>query len=242
MNRLICGNFEKYGDKHKKQNESMWALGLGMHITIPFKSVLKKMEFHSDEFPDESLFCNISSFLQLLRIERTRSTLAKRNFLLLLADITAFPGRDHPETVKEVITCICLSVRETDMTGWYDEGHIIGVIFTEIDYLNNEIINKVIQKIRNKFQQKFGPDRSSKIKFMPLVFPEASEAIIDSGRRIKTLSGLLPICASCKKIRNDEGYWEQIEGYIGDHSDAEFSHGLCPECAQKLYPELYEVK
>lgn len=57
---------------------------------------------------------------------------------------------------------------------------------------------------------------------------------------VKTLSGLLPICASCKKIRNDEGYWEQIEGYIGHRLDAEFSHGICPECAQKLYPELYE--
>jgi PAS domain S-box-containing protein len=56
--------------------------------------------------------------------------------------------------------------------------------------------------------------------------------------RIKTLSGLLPICASCKKIRNDEGYWEQIELYIRDRSEAEFSHGICPECAIKLYPEL----
>jgi len=213
-----------------------------MNITLPFKTVFKKMEFHPDAFPDESLFCNMSSFLQLLRIERTRSELAKRKFLLLLIDITAFPGRNHPETIKEAITCICLSVRETDMTGWYDEGHIIGIIFTEIGHLHNEIINKIIQKIRNKFQQEFDPDRSSKIKFMPLVFPENSEAMIDSGRRIKTLSGLLTICASCKKINNDEGYWEQIEDYIRDHSDAEFSHGLCPECAQKLYPELYREK
>jgi hypothetical protein len=48
---------------------------------------------------------------------------------------------------------------------------------------------------------------------------------------------LLPICASCKKIRDDNGYWTQIEGYVRDHSEAEFSHGLCPECAEKLYPE-----
>lgn len=57
---------------------------------------------------------------------------------------------------------------------------------------------------------------------------------------IKTLSGMLPICASCKKIRNDKGYWESIEQYIRAHSDAEFSHGICPECVQKLYPELYD--
>lgn len=55
----------------------------------------------------------------------------------------------------------------------------------------------------------------------------------------KELSGLLPICASCKKIRNDDGYWEQIEGYIREHSEAEFSHGICPDCSKKLYPEIF---
>ncbi len=55
---------------------------------------------------------------------------------------------------------------------------------------------------------------------------------------IKTLSGLLPICASCKKIRDDKGYWNQIELYIRDRSEAEFSHGICPLCAEKLYGNL----
>jgi PAS domain S-box-containing protein len=52
---------------------------------------------------------------------------------------------------------------------------------------------------------------------------------------IKTLKGLLPICANCKKIRDDKGYWNQIEAYIRDHTDAEFSHSICPICAEKLY-------
>jgi PAS domain S-box-containing protein len=55
---------------------------------------------------------------------------------------------------------------------------------------------------------------------------------------VKTLSGLLPICASCKKIRDDRGYWNQIESYIRDHSEAQFTHGLCPECLARLYPEI----
>jgi PAS domain S-box-containing protein len=59
-------------------------------------------------------------------------------------------------------------------------------------------------------------------------------------QEVKTLSGLLPICASCKKIRDDQGYWKQIEVYIRDHSDAEFTHGICPGCAQELYPEIYK--
>lgn len=57
--------------------------------------------------------------------------------------------------------------------------------------------------------------------------------------KVKQLSGLLPICASCKKIKDDNGYWNQIESYIRDHSEAEFSHGICPDCAKKLYPELF---
>jgi DNA-binding response OmpR family regulator len=59
----------------------------------------------------------------------------------------------------------------------------------------------------------------------------------DALSKIKTLSGLLPICASCKKIRNDKGYWEQIEEYIRNRSDADFTHGICPDCMKKLYPD-----
>lgn len=55
---------------------------------------------------------------------------------------------------------------------------------------------------------------------------------------VKTLSGLLPICASCKKIRDDKGYWNRLEAYIEDHSDAEFTHGLCPECVRKYFPNI----
>jgi PAS domain S-box-containing protein len=65
---------------------------------------------------------------------------------------------------------------------------------------------------------------------------ELEKALAD----VKTLSGLLPICANCKKIRDDKGYWSSVEQYLGAHTGAEFSHGLCPDCMQKLYPELAE--
>ena len=58
--------------------------------------------------------------------------------------------------------------------------------------------------------------------------------------QVKQLSGLLPICASCKKIRDDKGAWHQIETYIHSHSEAQFSHGICEECARRLYPEYYK--
>jgi len=54
--------------------------------------------------------------------------------------------------------------------------------------------------------------------------------------QVKILSGLLPICASCKNIRDDKGYWNQIESYIRDHTDADFSHGICPDCVKKYIP------
>lgn len=57
---------------------------------------------------------------------------------------------------------------------------------------------------------------------------------------VQMLSGLLPICAWCKNIRNDQGYWQQLETYLSEHTEAEFSHGICPDCAKKIYAELEE--
>ena len=71
---------------------------------------------------------------------------------------------------------------------------------------------------------------------------QARERLIDELRAalatVHKLSGLLPICAHCKQIRNDQGYWQRIESYIQEHSDASFSHGICPDCARKHYPDL----
>ncbi|MBN2857004.1 MAG: PAS domain-containing protein [Candidatus Delongbacteria bacterium] len=65
------------------------------------------------------------------------------------------------------------------------------------------------------------------------------ETVINSLRgEVKLLQGLLPICASCKKIKDDEGYWKEVENYIADRSDAKFSHSICPDCLKELYPEV----
>ncbi len=57
---------------------------------------------------------------------------------------------------------------------------------------------------------------------------------------VKTLSGLLPMCSRCKRVRDDEGYWQEVEGYLQTHTEASFSHGLCPTCVRELYPEHAE--
>ncbi|MRR14988.1 MAG: hybrid sensor histidine kinase/response regulator [Deltaproteobacteria bacterium] len=71
---------------------------------------------------------------------------------------------------------------------------------------------------------------------------KTEESLREALARIKTLSGLLPICASCKKIRDKEDNWVQIESYIRDHSEANFTHGVCPDCAAKLYPKAFNIQ
>ena len=84
-------------------------------------------------------------------------------------------------------------------------------------------------RIRNRIREKEAAEQERN-----RYVEELQEAL----KEVKQLSGMLPICASCKKIRDDKGYWNQIESYIGAHSEAKFSHGICPDCVKKLYPEL----
>jgi hypothetical protein len=57
---------------------------------------------------------------------------------------------------------------------------------------------------------------------------------------VRTLRGIVPICSNCKKVRDDRGFWNQVEKYVSDHTEAKFSHGICPDCVKELYPELYK--
>jgi len=69
---------------------------------------------------------------------------------------------------------------------------------------------------------------------------KTADELAKSESTVRILSGLLPICASCKKIRNEAGAWEQLEIYIRNHSQAEFTHGICQECAARLYPDIVD--
>ena len=71
---------------------------------------------------------------------------------------------------------------------------------------------------------------------------ERLKTLVKALSQVKALSRLLPICASCKKIRNDDGYWEQVEQYIKEYADIDFTHSCCPDCMQKLYPEFAAKK
>ncbi|MGM0655958.1 MAG: PAS domain-containing protein [Thermodesulfobacteriota bacterium] len=124
-------------------------------------------------------------------------------------------------------------------------GEIFGVEF--------EMVKKNESIILVSFNGKIGKDASDNFQQTHCVLYDITEerkkeaALKESEKRfrsivenseIKILRGILPICSICKKIRNDKGYWTQLEEYINDHSEADFSHGICPECAKKYYPDM----
>jgi PAS domain S-box-containing protein len=120
-------------------------------------------------------------------------------------------------------------VRYEDLPLETREGGHIDVEFVSNAYLVNH--KKVIQcNIRDITQRRRIEEERRRL----------THDLRDALTKIKKLQGLLPICASCKKIRDDKGYWNQLETYIQDHSEAEFSHGFCPECMKKLYGVVLE--
>lgn len=123
---------------------------------------------------------------------------------------------------------------------------IFGILLTWFAFFGGFVSNlRRHLREQNKKVQKAHEELKSEIKERKHAQIEKDNLIVelkDALSEVKTLSGLLPICASCKKIRDDRGYWNQIEFYIRDHSEAEFSHSICPECAKKLYPAIYKEK
>ena len=97
-----------------------------------------------------------------------------------------------------------------------DAGRITAVMGVSRDITNRKWLEEDKQKLLNKLQ--------------------------DALSQVKTLNGLLPICSMCKKIRDDKGYWQQVESYIQKHTDATFTHGVCPDCFPKLYPDFNSAK
>jgi len=100
------------------------------------------------------------------------------------------------------------------------------------DYLNKNTVNGMML-LRSI---KYSIERFNNLREKERLIKELKEAL----EKVKTLSGLLPICSNCKNIRNDEGYWIQVESYLKSRSDLEFTHGICPDCIKVLYPEFYK--
>jgi PleD family two-component response regulator len=107
-----------------------------------------------------------------------------------------------------------------------------GVDYITKPFQNEEVLARVNTHLTIRELQLDLAAKNEQLRFKN---KELEEALAN----IKTLSGLLPICANCKKIRDDGGYWQNVEEYILEHSNAIFSHGICPDCMQELYPDHY---
>lgn len=106
----------------------------------------------------------------------------------------------------------------------------------EYTQIEKDIIEAFSKAVTLEEERKLAQDRLTQSN---KELTEKNKELEKALAEVKTLSGLLPICSSCKKIRDDKGYWNQIEAYIQDHSEVDFSHSICPDCAKKIYPDLY---
>jgi phosphoserine phosphatase RsbU/P len=107
-----------------------------------------------------------------------------------------------------------------------------------MDYISKPVNSvELLARVSSALLLKQEMDRR---KNRELELRRSNEELQKALKEVKVLRGLIPICASCKKVRNDGGFWQQLEEYLGEHSEAEFSHGLCQPCIRKLYPGVYQ--
>lgn len=155
---------------------------------------------------------------------------------IILMDVI-MPGMDGLEAVRRLksdnelqdIPIVMVSVEDEDMKikQAFDAG--------AIDYIGKPIKKlELLARVRSILRLKEETDhRKAHERELEKTVDQLRKAISD----LKTLSGLLPICSYCKKIRDDKGYWQQVDSYITDHSAAGFSHSICPECLKEHYPD-----
>lgn len=98
------------------------------------------------------------------------------------------------------------------------------------------VIDRAPRKLSE--EQKSSLTSLARLVMTTLELRRVSAELAEASANIKTMSGLLPICASCKQVRNDDGYWQQVEVYIQNNTDATFTHGLCPGCSEKYFPGI----
>jgi DNA-binding response OmpR family regulator len=174
-----------------------------------------------------------AEFIRALSGNEAVAETLRSNFALILMDVQ-MPDMDGFETVEliykekknEHVPVIFISAIYSD-----EYYKIKGIRAGGIDFITKPVNDEILLgKVRIFL----------KLHHQKVIIEKTNIELREALSEVKTLSGLLPICSSCKKIRDDKGYWSQIESYIKKHSMAEFTHSICPECAKKLYPELFE--
>jgi phosphoserine phosphatase RsbU/P len=154
---------------------------------------------------------------------------------LILMDVL-MPEQNGVETCRQIKRCahlqdipIIMVTADNDLSN-LKEAFAAGAM----DYISKPVNSiELLARVSSALTLKSEMDRR---KNRELELRRSNEELQQALKEVKVLRGLIPICASCKKIRNDGGFWQQLEEYLGEHSEAEFSHGLCQPCIKKLYP------
>ena len=158
---------------------------------------------------------------------------------LILMDIL-MPEQDGVETCRQIKRCahlhdvpVIMVTAKNDLSN-LKEAFAAGAM----DYISKPVNSvELLARVSSALLLKQEMDRR---KNRELELRRSNDELQKALKEVKVLRGLIPICASCKKVRNDGGFWQQLEEYLGEHSEAEFSHGLCQPCIKKLYPGVYQ--
>ncbi len=182
---------------------------------------------------DPRLLAQSKSGLASLRVKMGITENARESFMEYLELLD-----DTPDDMREkaaLYDALCsLAQREEDYREALDFFRMKAELDHKIDLHESE---QDIVRMRLKSEYEYSERQRKLLEEQKGSLEKANAELEEAMSKIKTLRGMLPICSHCKKIRNDKGYWERIERYISEHSDAVFSHGLCPECRRELYPE-----
>ncbi|MDP2991353.1 MAG: response regulator [Kiritimatiellota bacterium] len=166
--------------------------------------------------------------LHVDNLKRGLEALARGGIDVVLLDLTLPDSSGH--NTFDMLHAHVSTIPVIVLTGMDDKEMAVRIVQEGAqDYLVKSLVDYTMlaRSIR------YSIERKRTLMEKDLLIGQLRETLAD----VKTLSGLLPICASCKHIRDDKGYWHQVESYIQQHSSAVFTHGLCPKCSQKIYPK-----
>jgi two-component system, sensor histidine kinase and response regulator len=184
----------------------------------------------------------------LLRV--TNHLEAGQPYAMAFVDVRMPPGWDGIETSArvwqvdpDIQLVICTAYMDysweemVEKLGYTDRLVILKKPFEAVEVL--QLASALTEKWRLHQEAKNQLDRLEQlVRERTSVLEKTNADLTQALANIQTLSGLIPICAGCKKIRDDRGFWEQVESYLAKHSDAKFTHGICPECSRKYYPDI----
>ena len=158
---------------------------------------------------------------------------------LILMDVL-MPEQDGVETCRQIKRCahledipVIMVTAKSDLSNLQDAFAAGAMDFISKPVNSIELLARVSSALLLKQEMDRRKNRELQLR-------RSNEELQKALKEVKVLRGLIPMCASCKKIRNDGGFWQQLEEYLGEHSEAEFSHGLCQPCIKKLYPGVYQ--